>query len=142
MVFSGGTVQKIDDFIIEFCFDRDLEVDQQMSVEVLNIIMNLSEGKPHALLYNFNRQNILLSEIARKFSGARSYRNAQLTARAVVTQSFSSSLETTHYIQNVFPSAETRLFEKREDALEWLQRRSEQLVKANITVSELKSSKI
>jgi hypothetical protein len=138
MKFSGGTVQKIDDFIIEFCFDRDLEVDQQMSVEVLGIIMELSEGKPHALLYNFNKQNVILSEIARKLSGVRSYRNAQLTARAVVTQSFSSSLEATHYIQHVLPSTETSLFQKREDAIEWLQKKSEQLVKANITLSELK----
>lgn len=142
MKFSGGTVNKINDFIIEFCYERDLEVDQQISVEVLSIIMELSEGKPHALLYNFGRHNIILSEIARKFSGARNYRNAQLTARAVVTQSLSSSLEAKHYIHNVHPSTETRLFEKRENAIEWLQKKSEQLLQANITLSELKGTKI
>ena len=122
MKFSAGSAQKINDFVIEFYFDRDVEIDQALSIEILGIIMVLSEGKAHALLYNFNRQNIILSEIARKLSGARNYSNAQMIARAVVTQSLTSSLETAHYIKNTNPAADTRIFDAREKALDWLNR--------------------
>jgi hypothetical protein len=120
MKFSAGTARKINDFVIEFNFEKDVEIDQALSIEILGIIMMLSDGKAHALLYNFNSQNIILSEIARKLSGARNYSNAQMIARAVVTQSLTSSLETTHYIKNTNPAADTRIFDGRETALQWL----------------------
>jgi len=129
MNFSAGTVKKISDHIIEFYFDKDVEIDQELSVEILGHIMSLSAGKPHALLYNFNKQNILLSEIARKLSGARNYSNAQMIARAIVTQSLSSSLETKHYIKNTNPAADTRVFETREAAIEWLNEKTKELEK-------------
>lgn len=124
MNFSAGTVQKLNDFVIEFYFEKDAEIDQALSIEILGIIMVLSEGKPHALLYNFNKQNILLSEIARKLSGARSFSNARMIARAVVTQSMTSSLETTHYINNTNPAADTRIFNERDKAVKWLNERA------------------
>lgn len=138
MKFSAGTVNKIDDLVIEFIFDKDIEIDQQASIEILSLIMNLSEGKPHALLYNFNQQNIILSEIARKFSGVRNYRNSNLVARAIVTQSLSSSLEAKHYISNVNPAADTMVFKTKEEAVEWLHQRAEIFFSAVNTVSELK----
>jgi hypothetical protein len=138
MNFSAGTVHKIDDLIIEFEFDKDMEIDQQTSIEILSIIMNLSDGRPHALLYNFNKQNIILSEIARKFSGARNYRNSKLVARAIVTQSMSSSLEANHYISKTNPSADTMIFKTKEEAVVWLHKKAKLFEEAVITVSELK----
>jgi len=137
MNFSAGTVRKIDDSIIEFYFERDVEIDQPLSVEILGLIMRLAEGKPHSLLYNFNKQNIILSEIARKLSGARNYSNAQMIARAIVTQSFSSSLEVTHYINHTNPEADTRIFHDKEAAVKWLREKTDQLTKANV-LSEVK----
>lgn len=138
MKFSAGSAQKINDFVIEFYFDKDVEIDQALSIEILGIIMALSEGKAHALLYNFNTQNIILSEIARKLSGARNYSNAQMIARAVVTQSLTSSLETAHYIKNTNPAADTRIFDAREKALDWLNRKIAQ----HIGVGELADEKL
>lgn len=120
MNFSAGTVNKIDDFIIEFSFNKDVEIDQELSVELLGIIVAMAKDKPHAVLYNFNKQNIILSEIARKLSGARNFSNAQMIARALVTQSMSSSLESMHYIKNTNPAADTMIFEGREKAITWL----------------------
>lgn len=120
MKFSAGTVRKVNDHVIEFSFEKDTEIDQALSIEILGAIMALSAGKPHALLYNFNSHNIILSEIARKLSGARSYSNAQMIARAIVTQSFSSSLESTHYIKHTNPAADTMIFRERDEAILWL----------------------
>ena len=120
MKFSAGTVTKINDLIIEFYFEKDVEIDQQLSVEILGIIMQLAEGGPHSLLYNFNRQNIILSDIARKLSGARDYSNSMLLARAIVTQSMASSLEVSHYIKIDRPAADTLIFDNKEKAVNWL----------------------
>lgn len=136
MKFSAGRAQKVNDFVIEFYFDRDVEIDQALSIEILGIIMELSGGGAHALLYNFNTQNIILSEIARKLSGARNYSNAQMIARAVVTQSLTSSLETAHYIKNTNPAADTRIFDTREKALEWLNQKVAQHIGAGALADE------
>lgn len=138
MKFSAGYAQKVNDFVIEFYFEKDVEIDQAISIEILGIIMVLSEGKAHALLYNFNTQNIILSDIARKLSGARSYSNAQMIARAVVTQSLTSSLETSHYIKNTNPAADTCIFESREKAYQWLNEKVAQYV----GVAELADEKV
>jgi hypothetical protein len=136
MKFAAGEVNKIDDLIIEFTFDKDVEIDQQMSIEILSAIMSLSDGKPHALLYNFKEQNIILSEIARKFSGARNYRNSNLVARAIVTQSLSSSLEANHYINKTSPSADTVIFKSRAEAVAWLHEKAKTFVASTDASSE------
>lgn len=138
MKFSAGNVHKIDDLIIEFSFKKDIEIDQELSIEILTIIMNLSKGKTHSLLYNFNTQNVILSEIARKFSGARNYRNSNLVARAIVTQSMSSSLEANHYIAKTNPAADTMIFKTREEAVLWLHKKATIFSNALNTLSELK----
>lgn len=138
MKFSAGSAQKIDEYIIEFTFDKDVEVDQSVSVELLNIIMNFSGGKPHSLLYNFNGQNIISSEIARKFSAPRNYANSGMIARAIVAQSLGSTLEASHYVKNSNPTADTCVFDDREKAIAWLQEKARQMVKDTST-SELKA---
>ncbi len=118
--FSAGKAEKIGDYIVEFSFEKDIEIDERMSIEILSIIQDLTFGKNHALLYNFNKCNVLLSEIARKVSGVRNYNNSHLIARALVSQSFTSNLESNYYIKNNKPSAETLLFQDRNKAIEWL----------------------
>ena len=120
MEFSAGTVKKIDDYIIEIYFDKDGEIDQVMAIDILNKIITLSLGDPHALLYNFNDKNVLLSDIAKKLSGVRNYNNANLISRAMFSKNIVSNMESTHYIKNAHPQAETRLFNDREKALTWL----------------------
>lgn len=131
MNFSAGIVNKINGFIIEFSFNKDVEIDHALSVEALGIIVALAEEKPHAILYNFNKQNIILSEIARKLSGARNFSNAQMIARAIVTQSMSSSLESMHYIKNTNPAADTMIFETKEGAVSWLNEKAKQFLVPN-----------
>ncbi|HXB40974.1 MAG TPA: hypothetical protein VNZ49_10560 [Bacteroidia bacterium] len=129
MNFSAGTVNKINEHIIEFCFNTDVEISEKISIEILNAIHVLSEEKPYALLYDFNKCNILISEIARKFSSVRNYNNSNIIARAIVTQSLSSSLETSHYIKNSNIAAETNMFETKEKAISWLNEKTAQFLK-------------
>lgn len=120
MKFSAGTIKKIDDYIIEIFFDKDGEIDQVMAVDILNKIIELSQGGPHALLYNFNDKNVVLSDIAKKLSGVRNYNNANLISRAMFSKNLVSNLESSHYIKNASPQAETKLFNEREKAVVWL----------------------
>ena len=120
MNFSAGRVSKINELTIEFYFEKDVEIDPQLCKEIVRAIRFFSKGQYHALLFNFNGRHIILSEIARKLSGSKDYSNSKLIARAIVTQSMTSSLETSHYIQNSKPAADTGLFTSKEKAIEWL----------------------
>ena len=55
MNFSAGTVNKINEHVIEIFFAKDAEIDERMAIELLDKLYTLSEGQPHALLYNFNK---------------------------------------------------------------------------------------
>ena len=125
MEFSAGTIHKINEHIIEIFFVRDAEIDEKMSIEILNEIILLSGGGPHALLYNFNKKNVLLSDIARKLSGVRNYNNVNLISRAMVTQNMVSGIESSHYINHDKPEAETKLFNTKEKAMVWLNQKVE-----------------
>ena len=120
MEFSAGTIKKINEHIIEISFIRDGEIDEKMALDILSKIVTLSEGGSHALLYDFNKRNVVLSDIAKKLSGVRNYNNVNLISRAMVTQSMVSNIESSHYIQNTKPEAETKVFKDREEALTWL----------------------
>src|ERR1700739_2528265 len=119
MNFSAGTVNKINEHVIEIFFAKDAEIDEKMAIELLDKLYTLSEGQPHALLYNFNKRNVIIADIARKMSGRRNYNNANLISRAMVSQNMVSGLESSHYINNDRPDAETKLFNSKEKALAW-----------------------
>ena len=125
MDFSAGTVTKINEYVIEIFFIRDAEIDEKMSIELLDKLLTLSKGQPHALLYNFNKRNVIISNIARKLSGIRNYNNANLISRAMVSQNMVSSLESAHYINYDKPDAETKLFNNKDKALVWLNQKVE-----------------
>jgi len=120
MDFSAGTIKRISEHVIEIFFIRDSEIDEKMALDILSKIVELSAGGPHALLYDFNKKNVLLSDIAKKLSGVRNYNNVNLISRAMVTQSIVSNIESSHYVQNTKPEAETKVFDDREKALTWL----------------------
>jgi hypothetical protein len=120
MDFSAGTIKRISEHVIEIFFIRDSEIDEKMALDILSKIVELSAGGPHALLYDFNKKNVLLSDIAKKLSGVRNYNNVNLISRAMVTQSMVSNIESSHYVQNTKPEAETKVFDDREKALTWL----------------------
>ncbi|MEO8761702.1 MAG: hypothetical protein ABI388_09700, partial [Bacteroidia bacterium] len=73
MEFSAGNITKISEHVIEVFFTRDAEVDEKIAIEILTRIIELTEGGPHALLYDFNKRNVILSDITRKISGVRNY---------------------------------------------------------------------
>jgi len=125
MDFSAGTVTKINEHIIEVFFSKDAEIDERMSIELLDKLYALSKGQPHALLYNFNKRNVIIPDIARKLSGRRNYNNANLISRAMVSQNIVSGIESAHYINYDKPDAETKLFNSKDKALVWLNQKVE-----------------
>jgi hypothetical protein len=129
MDFSAGTIIKINEYLIEIHFSKDVEIDEKLSVEILGIILSLSDSKPHALLYDFNNKNIIIADVTRKISAARSYINANLIARAFVTQNIASSMESAFYIKNGNPASETLLFDTRQKAIDWLNIKVKQFLK-------------
>ena len=92
MEFSAGTITKINEHIIEVFFARDAEIDEKLALEILSNIVLLSDGGPHALLYNFNKRNVIIADIAQRLSGVRNYNNANLISRAMVAQNMVSGI--------------------------------------------------
>ncbi|HXD93296.1 MAG TPA: hypothetical protein VNX01_08790, partial [Bacteroidia bacterium] len=105
MEFSAGAITKINEHVIEIFFIRDAEIDEKMAIELLDKLYKLSSGQPHALLYDFNKRNVIIADIARKMSGIRNYNNANLISRAMVSQNMVSGLESSHYINYDKPEA-------------------------------------
>jgi len=125
MEFSAGTIDKINEHVIEIFFDRDAEIDEKLALEILSSIVILSKGGPHALLYNFNKRNVIIADIAQRLSGVRNYNNTNLISRAMFAQNMVSSMESSHYISHSRPQAETKLFDDKEKAMAWLNQKVE-----------------
>lgn len=119
MEFSAGIIKKTNDNIIEVIFTSDAEIDEKMMLEIYEKVFSLSKGNPHALIYDADGKNIILSEIARKTSGVRNYNNVHLISRAIVSHNLVSNLETSFFINHDKPEAETKLFDNKEKALAW-----------------------
>jgi hypothetical protein len=105
--------------ILYILFKEDTDIDEAVAVELLGNLLKLAGGKPHALVYDFNKKNIIIREISRKMSGVRDTRTSNLVCRAFIASSLQNKLESKHYIQSGKPSAETHYFSKKEDALKW-----------------------
>jgi hypothetical protein len=131
MEFSAGTITKINEHVIEIFFIKDAEIDEKMAIELLDKLYKLSSGQPHALLYDFNKRNVIIADIARKMSGIRNYNNANLISRAMVSQNMVSGLESSHYINYDKPEAETKHFKNKEKALTWLNEKVEAFLHAS-----------
>lgn len=106
--------------ILNILFRKDTDLDEPVAVEMLTGILKLTGGEPHGLIYDFNKKNIVIREIARKLSGVRDARTSKMICRAFVVHSLQNKLESKHYIQSGKPSAETKYFNKKDEALAWV----------------------
>ena len=125
MDFSWGNMILLNKHVIEVLFTQDVEIDQKVAIEILTGIMALSEGEPHALLYDFGKNHVIFSDVARKISGVRNYNNANIISRAMVSQTMTSNMEISFYISHDKPQAETKFFDAKEKALTWLNQKVE-----------------
>jgi hypothetical protein len=100
-------------------FTKDTDVDEPVAVEILSALIKLTKGEPHALIYDFNKKNIIIREISRKISGVRDERTANLVCRAFIAPSLQNKLESKHYIQSGKPAAHTNYFNKKTEAIAW-----------------------
>jgi hypothetical protein len=117
--------------IILILFKKDTDLDESAAVQLLSALVPLTQGEPHALVYDMNKKDIIIREITRKISGVRDARTSNLICRAIVAGTLQNRLEAKHYIQSGKPSAETKYFNYPEDALKWAREQLKQF-KLNI----------
>jgi hypothetical protein len=121
---SLATLRLEEDRIIRILFVQDGDLNEAAAIEILGGIIKLSEGKPQALLYDFNQRSVLLSNIAKRLASARNEQDSNLLARAFLTYNLQNNIEATHFIQYNKPLCETRIFQKEELALAWLRQKT------------------
>ncbi|MFI5149111.1 MAG: hypothetical protein ACHQRM_05210 [Bacteroidia bacterium] len=117
---SLANVYLIEEKIIAIVFTRDGELDETCAIDILKAILELAEGGPHALYYDFNNHNILLTNIAKKLASVRNELDSNLIARAFRSRNLMNQIEANHFIQYSKPLAETRVFQGEAEALQWL----------------------
>jgi len=103
--------------IIKFTFEGELALDQGM--EIFRITVELSEGKKHSLIYDFNHNNIIFSQEIKQGAQSRNPLDDLLVSRSFVCYSLSNKLEVNHFIKFNKPSSPTQLFNSIEEALAW-----------------------
>lgn len=103
--------------IIRFTFDGELSLEQ--GKEIYKITIELSEGKKHSLIYDFNHFNIIFSQEIKQGAQLRNPKDDFLASRAFVVYSLSNKLEINHFIKFNKPSTPTQLFNSFEEALSW-----------------------
>lgn len=103
--------------IIRFTFDGELSLEQGM--EIYRITVELSEGKKHSLIYDFNHNNIIFSQEIKQGAQHRNPQDDFLVSRAFVAYSLSNKLEVNHFIKFNKPSTPTQLFNSFVEALAW-----------------------
>ncbi len=96
------------------------EVDETMAVQLVQAVVQLANNKRHALLYDLNNQNIMLSSLAKNIAGPRSYEKDGLFARALVVYNLSNKLEMNHFLKYSKPATPTEIFSNFTDAITWI----------------------
>lgn len=103
--------------IVKFTFDGELTLEQGM--EIFKLTMDLSQGKRHAIIYDFNNCNIIFSQEIKLGAQKRSLADDILISRAFVAYNLSNKLEVNHFIKFNKPSIPNQLFNSFEEALKW-----------------------
>lgn len=115
-----ASVSLEEDKILRILFVRNGDLTEAEAIGILGAVLRLSKGNPHALLYDFNRKSILLSNIAKKLASVRNEHDSNMLARAFVTYNLQNNMEATHFINHSKPLCETKVFHSNEEALAWL----------------------
>jgi len=117
---SIADVFLLEDKIVGVRFTKDGELNEAVAIDILKAVLDLAEGKPHAIYYDFNKYNVLLSNIAKKLASVRNDLDSNLIARAFLSRNLMNQIEANHFIQYSKPLAETKVFQTEDEALTWL----------------------
>ncbi len=99
---------------------HDGEITEEMAMELLGACIKLAGNQPHAILYDLNNQNVLLSSLAKGIAGQRTYEKDRLFARALVVYNLSNKLEMNHFLKHTKPATPTGIFCCFTDAITWI----------------------
>ena len=110
----------IEDGIILVKFIADTEVTVVEAKDILMNTLRLSENKKHALLYDFNSKNVIFSGLAKSMAESRNEEDDKLYARAFVLYNISNKIEISHFLKFHKPTAATKVFNKLDEALNWV----------------------
>ncbi|HEV7230889.1 MAG TPA: hypothetical protein VGO45_06150 [Bacteroidia bacterium] len=106
--------------LIYILFTHDGEIDEPHGVEILSATVQLADSKPHTVLYDFNKKNILLRNIAKQFAAVRNEHESHIYGRAFLTYTLQNEIEAKHFINYNKPLCETRIFKEKQLAMDWL----------------------
>ncbi len=118
--FALGEVSLIDEQIVCVTLLRDGEVDEAIIGDLIRATLQLSEGRPHAILQDFNNKNVSSSTVAKKTVSGRTEQDDHVFARAFVSYNLHNQLETTHFIQYYKPGVRSQIFKSKTEAVQWL----------------------
>ncbi len=99
---------------------NSFELAAEQAQEILDHTTTLSEGKQHALLYDFNNQNVLITQIAKQMAQPRVAANSNLCGRALIVYNLSNKLETNNFINTHKPLTPTKVFSTVKEAIPFL----------------------
>jgi hypothetical protein len=118
--FALGVVSMIDENIVCVTLEEDGEVDEVIIGELIQATIKMSEGKPHAILQDYNNKIVSSTPAVKKLVSVRTEKESLVFARAFVTYNLHNQLEINHFIQYYKPDILSRIFKTKEDALVWL----------------------
>lgn len=101
-------------------FTHDGEIDEPHGVEILSATVQLADSKAHTVLYDFNKKNILMRNIAKQFAAVRNEHESHLYGRAFLIYNLQNEIEARHFINYNKPLVETRIFKEKKAAAAWL----------------------
>ncbi|TND10451.1 MAG: hypothetical protein FD123_93 [Bacteroidetes bacterium] len=119
------TTRKLEIFLIEeqiICVRpviADAEFDVDDGRDMAHAFDALAGGKPFASLLDIYETAATVTSELRKFGAGKHYKSPQ-AARAVLQNSLVHKLITNHFINTFHPSVQTKFFDLKEKALDWL----------------------
>jgi hypothetical protein len=118
--FDLGEVTVTERNIVSVTLLKNGEVDESMIVQLIKATIQLSEGKPYAILLDFNGKNVPSTALAKQLVAARNTYESMVLARAIVDQNLKNNTEINNFIRHHKPEVETRVFKTKTEALTWL----------------------
>lgn len=101
--------------------DRDeLEVTRELIDELIEHLLNLSQGKPRPVLFIYHNVYVSLPKETMHYIKHHKQLNRIKLAEAITTSSLASRITANFYLTIVKPAKPARLFSKPEKAVKWL----------------------
>ena len=118
VVLSYVVIELLPNNVMRFEFTRDLNVNMQLTLEMMDICKKISGGKLYLSLKIIKHKFKIDDDVANLFAG--DVRKDMMKAEAVVLNSAVLKIFANFYLRVKKPVITTKFFDKEEDAVTWL----------------------